>query len=151
MSSIIALLEVSFLLILSLINEMSPHIKITSDTFIQESVIMASTNGVVHQYYDNKQKKWVDIAKYQGRTIGGSPCEESICKDIPNPIKGEKVVYYTGKLQEELSFLISDSCLAFPNKGANVKYHIKENGTVDRERLLKEYPFFKYIIKYIDA
>lgn len=151
MNSIIALLEVSFLLILSLINEMTPHIKISSDTFIKESVIMASTNGVVHQYYDSHKKKWLDIQKYKGRTIGGSPCEKNICKDIENPNKGKKVVYYTGKLQEELSFLISDSCLAFPNKGANVKYHIKEDGTVDRKRLLEEYPFFKYIIKQTDA
>jgi len=148
---LVLMFEVSMLLVLSLITEKSPNIEIIPpDTILKESIIVASSVGIITEYYDVNKKIWLDINKYSGslkKIIGGSPCDKGFCSDITDPNKGKKVIYYTGKLQKELSFLIADSCLAFPKLGAGVRYHIKKDSTVDRRLLLEEYPFFKYIIK----
>lgn len=151
MTPLVLMFEVSMLLVLSLITEKSPNIEIIPPvTVLKESIIVASSGGMLTEYYDADKKIWLDINKYSGsltKIIGGTPCDKGFCHNIPNPSKGKKVIYYTGKLQKELSFLISDSCLAFPKLGAGVRYHIKKDSTVDRRLLLEEYPFFKYIIK----
>ena len=151
MTPLVLMFEISMLLVLSLITEKSPNIRIIPpETIIKESLIVASSGGIVTQYYDTDKSVWIDIKRYSGsstKIIGGSPCDRGFCSDIPDPHRGKKVIYYTGRLQKELSFLISDSCLAFPKQGASVQYHIKKDSTVDRGLLLKEYPFFKYILK----
>jgi len=148
---LVLMFEVSMLLVLSLITEKSPNIEIIPPaTVLKESIVVASSRGILTQYYDANKKIWFDINKYSGsltKIIGGSPCDRGFCSDIPNPTQGKKVIYYTGRLQRELAFLISDSCLAFPKQGASVRYHVKKDSRVDRELLLKEYPFFKHIIK----
>ncbi len=151
MTPLVPMVELIMMLLLITMMQQSPNIKIHPfDTPIKDSIILASDNGAVSQFFDKDKNIWIDIELYSGcidKAIGGDLCKSSFCKNIPNPKVGKKVIYYTGALQEELSFFIADSCLVFPNKCTNVEYNITKDGKVDRETLLKNYPFFRYILK----
>jgi len=156
-SPIVTMLDIFMLLILGMIMEHSPNIKIVlpqTSKHLQESIaISIDKDGKMLYYFDETNKEWSDIKNLyleDPQLIGKVPCKRysnlSTCKDLPKPPKGEATVYFQGKLKTELSFLITDSCIVFPQKCTQVTYHITKNGRVDRRRLLREYPWFDKII-----
>ena len=149
-SPIVVMLDIFMLLILAMIMEKSPDIKIVPDSALLDMVVVTSKDGTISSYYDQSEQKWKTIKGYTDDNkyiIGGIPCSTEVCKDIPDPLKGQKLVYFTGELERELSSLITDSCLAFPQECTQVTYHITKNGQVDKARLCKEFPVFKKILK----
>lgn len=150
-SPVILLLDVLMLLILAMIMERSPNIKIVlPDEAISDVVVVASDNGDVKHFYDSHKMAWLPIKEYRNKRdsflIGNIACNTQMCKDIPLPLEGKKVIYLRGGLQQELASLMADSCLTFPKQCTNVIYHVDNEGRIDRERLLNDFPLFKNII-----
>jgi len=147
----VILLEVMMLLVLAFIMARSPDIKIIPpNKYLSDMLIVSSHKGQLLSYFNKNENSWADISTYVGDTkfiIPGGICKNDFCKSIPSPLKGEKYIFYTGEIEREISSLVTDSCLTFPEQCTQVRYYIKENGSVDKSRLCKEHPNFKRILK----
>jgi len=108
------------------------------------------------KFYDPNTKKWKDVSdmtKYvktgYNFVIDNLQCSSvKECDELETPYSNvKKSIMLIGELNDELSGMISTSCIYDSSKCANVEYHITEDGRVDRKRLAQEYPFFKSLIR----
>ncbi len=153
---IIIILDVLFAILAIMLMESSPNIKIIlpSNMMIEDAVIVSEDRSKKIKYWFNLEtEKWQDIKtlKVSNRKfnfiIGRVSCEDNlICKNIPTIDNQIKKIYIKGDTYDQLSGMISDSCLKFPKECSNVMYHIKEDGSVDTKRLKKDYKFFRIIL-----
>jgi len=154
----IIILDVLFVVLFILVLEQSPDIKIIlpqevmlDDTFIAS----VDKNVKIQHWFDKEQKRWKDFNQFPtgnrkfSFVFGNIDCSSNIfCKNTDNPFSNEKKkIYIKGDLYDEVSGLISDSCLKFPKQCSNVTYHITKEGTVDKKRLKKDHQIFRYILK----
>ena len=154
----IIILDVLFVVLFILVLESSPNLKIIlpTDSYLKDMLIVTvDKNKKIQHWFDNGDKKWKSFAKeYRSNrkfsfVLGNIECNKNrFCKEITNPFSNEKKrIYLKGDLYDQISGMISDSCLKFPKQCSNVTYHITKEGVVDKERLIKEHQIFSYILR----
>jgi len=155
----IIVLDVLFVVLFILVMEQSPDIKIKlpKDVWLKDTVIASiDKNQRVKHWFNLKTDKWESIKDFKVSNvnkkfnfmIGNIECTTNkYCKKIPS-IEGEtKKIYLTGDLYDEISGMITDSCLQFPKQCSNVTYIIQDDGTINRDKLKQDYQIFRYILK----
>ncbi len=154
----IIILDVLFVVLFILVLESSPNLKIIlpSDIYLKDMLIVTvDKNKKIQHWFDNNDKKWKSFKKEFTSdrkfafVLGNIDCNTNrFCKETSNPFDNEKKrIYLKGELYDQVSGMISDSCLKFPKQCSNVTYHITKDGVVDEERLIKEHQIFRYILK----
>ena len=153
----IIILDVLFVVLFILVLEQSPNIKIVlpKDIWLKDTVILSKNiNKEIKHWFNNKTKSWEEIKSFPQSDrkfnfiIGDIECKDNkFCSQVPSMPNQTKKIYIRGDLYDELSGMISDSCLAFPKECSNVTYHIKDDGTVDKQRLKEDHQIFRYILK----
>jgi hypothetical protein len=154
----IIILDVLFVVLFILVLEQSPNIKIVlpKEIWLKDTIVLSKNiEKEIKFWYNNKTQSWEDIKSFSNSDnrkfnfiIGNIDCKNNkFCEQI-TPIPNQtKKIYIRGNLYDEISGMISDSCLAFPKECSNVTYHIKDDGTVDKKRLKKDHQIFRYILK----
>jgi hypothetical protein len=153
----IIILDVLFVVLFILVLESSPNLKITlpSNIYLKDMLIVTvNKNKKIQHWFDNKDKRWKSFEKeFKSNrkfafVLGNIDCNiNNFCKELSNPFVNEKKrIYLKGDLYDEISGMISDSCLKFPKQCSNVTYYIKDDGMVDKERLKKDHQIFRYIL-----
>ena len=153
---IIIILDVLFAILAIMLLESSPNIQIVipSTIMIEDAIIVSEDKSKkIKHWFNLKAKKWEDIKTLTTSNrkfnfiIGRISCENNlICKNIPTINNEIKKIYIIGDTYDQLSGMISDSCLKFPKECSNVIYHIKEDGSIDTKRLKRDYKFFRIIL-----
>jgi hypothetical protein len=153
----IIILDVLFVVLFILVLEQSPNIKIVlpKDIWLKDMVITSVDNNQKIRYWFNPEtKNWESLKTFPKSDrkfnfiIGNIDCNTNeFCKQIPSIPNQTKKIYIKGDLYDEISGMISDSCLKFPKQCSNVTYHIKNDGTVDKERLKRDHQIFRYILR----
>ena len=152
----IIILDVLFVVLFILVLEQSPNIKIIlpTDVWLEDTVILGENGKKINSWYDFKAKNWKNINEFPKSDrrfnfiIGNIECDSNrFCANVPSIANQTKKIYIQGDLYDEISGMISDSCLKFPKQCSNVTYHIKDDGTVDKERLKEGHQIFRYILK----
>jgi hypothetical protein len=158
----IIILDVLLAILYVLADEQTPNIKIIlpEDVWLEDTFVVGEDKEKnIQHWFDYQTKDWIDIKttpvpeKRAGTrnfafSIGNIECEKNkFCLGIPSIQNETKKIYLTGDLCDELSGLISDSCLKFPKQCTKVNYHINRDGHVDRKRLAAEHKIFKFILK----
>lgn len=147
-SPMMAILDIFMLLVLALIAESSPKIKIVLDKPTKSMIIVQKNQtGNIKKYYDTSVKIWRPFSDLNSNSynyiIGNIPCSRALCKDVR--YSNKNYIYLRDDLAKEISSLVTDSCLGYPQQCVNVRYHIV-NDQVDKKRLCKEYPLFKNLL-----
>jgi len=153
----IIILDVLFVVLFILVLEQSPNMKIVlpQKVWIEDMVITSIDKNKKIRYWFNPQtRKWEELKTFPKSDrkfnfiIGNIDCNSNdFCsKILPIPNQTKKI-YIKGNLYDEISGMISDSCLKFPKQCSNVTYHIKDDGTVDKKRLKQDYQIFRYILR----
>jgi len=153
----IIILDVLFIVLFVLVLEESPNIKIVlpQEKWFKDTIVVSEDkNKKINYYFDENLNEWVSIRSLILReraydsSIGDIPCKENkFCLNVKSRANETKKIYIKGDLYDEISGLISDSCLRFPKECVNVTYHITEEGKVNRQRLKKEHQIFRHILK----
>jgi len=153
----IIILDVLFGIVFLLVLEASPNIKIVlpQNIWLKDMIVLSeNSDKEIKYYFDNETKIWKKINTLPSREraydsmIGDISCKSyPMCSKIKPRLNETKKIYIKGDLYDTVSGLISDSCLRFPKECVNVTYYIKEDGTVDKERLKKEHQVFRHILK----
>lgn len=154
----IIILDVLFVVLFILVLETSPNLKIIlpKDTYIKDMLIVTvDKNKKIQHWFDKGESRWKSFQKdFKSKrrfsfVLGNIDCNRnSFCQELSNPFNGEeKKIYIKGDLYDQLSGMISDSCLKFPKQCSNVTYHITKEGVVNTEQLKKEHQIFRYILK----
>ncbi len=154
---IIIILDVLFAILAIMLLESSPNIQIIlpSDIMIEDAIITSEDKSKkIKHWFNLKTQKWEDIKTLTTSNrkfnfiIGRISCEDNlICKNIPTINNETKKIYIKGDTYDQLSGMISDSCLKFPKECSSIIYHIKKDGSIDIKRLKKEYEFFRILLK----
>jgi len=154
----IIILDVLFVVLFILVLEESPNIQIIlpKDKWLEDVLVTSiDENSECQHWYDRTSNEWKEWKSLIGRerkfeaVIGNINCQKyEYCKNIEEvPLSEKKKLYIKGNLYDELTWLVSDSCLKFPKECSNVTYHIKNDGTVDKQRLKEDHQIFRYILK----
>lgn len=153
----IIILDVLFVVLFILILEQSPHMKIIlpKKVWLDDMVVVSvDKNKKIQHWFNTKSKTWKSLKTFPQRErrfnfiIGNIECKTNkFCSNIPSLSNETKKIYIRGNLYDEISGMISDSCLKFPKQCSDVTYHVKDDGTVDKERLKKDHQIFRYILK----
>lgn len=154
----IIILDVLFVVLFVLVLESSPNIKIVlpSNIYLQDMLIVTvDENKKIQHWFEPQTHQWKSFSKEFKSdrkfafVLGNIECDSNnFCKELSNPFSTEKKrIYLTGDLYDQVSGMISDSCLKFPKQCSNVTYHITKEGLVNKERLMKEHQIFRYILK----
>jgi len=154
----IIILDVLFVVLFILVLEQSPDIKIVlpKDVVINDTFVASvDKNRKIQHWYDNEENQWKNFTEFPSSSrkfsfvFGNIACKTTqFCRNLNHPFSNEKKkIYITGDLYDEVSGLISDSCLKFPKQCSNVTYHITKEGTVDKEQLKKDHQIFRYILR----
>ena len=153
----IIILDVLFVVLFILVLESSPNLKIVlpKDSYLKDMLIVTvDKNKKIQHLFDNNDKKWKSFEKEFKSdrkfafVLGNIDCNSNrFCKETSNPFDNEKKkVYLKGDLYDQVSGMISDSCLKFPKQCSNVTYHITKDGVVDEKRLMEEHQIFRHIL-----
>lgn len=152
----IIILDVLFVVLFILILEQSPSIKIVlpENVWLKDTVIVSEDEDKAIQHWFNMQsQRWEEFKDFPAKNrkfnflIGRIACEESkFCLEVPS-IGGTKKIYVEGNLYDQISGLISDSCLKFPKQCSNVTYHVKDDGNIDTKKLKDKHQFFRIILE----
>lgn len=118
-------------------------------------IVTVDKNQKIQHWFDKDNRRWKSFTKeFKSNrkfafVFGNIECNKNrFCKELSNPFNNEKKrIYLKGDLYDQLSGMISDSCLKFPKQCSNVTYHITKDGVVDEKRLIKENQIFRYILK----
>lgn len=149
----IIILDVLFVVLFILVLEQSPNIKVElpQKVWLKDTIVV---DEKIEHFFNNSKKVWETLNKlpkrvrsYDSVIVLNSVCEKNrFCNEI-KPYNGKiKKIAIKGNLYDEISSLVTDSCFTFPKECSNVTYHIKDDGTVDKERLKNEFPIFKEIL-----
>lgn len=153
----IIILDILFVVLFILLLESSPNLKIVlpSDKYLEDMLIVTvDKNKKIQHWFDNNNKKWKSFEKeFKSNrrfafVLGNIDCSTNkVCQETFNPFSDEKKkIYLKGDLYDQVSGMISDSCLKFPKQCSNVTYYITDEGIVDIERLKKDHQIFRYIL-----
>jgi hypothetical protein len=153
----IIILDVLFVVLFILVLDTSPDMKLIlpKDVWLKDMVAVSlDKDRKMAHWFNTKHNSWETFDSYPKSKrkfsfiIGNTDCEKNkFCKELPSIADEEKKIYVTGNLYDELSGMISDSCLTFPKQCSNVTYHITDEGTVDKDRLKKDYQIFRFILR----
>lgn len=153
----IIILDVLFVILFILVLEQSPNMKVIlpKDVWLKDMVVISlDENKQMKHWFNKNTKLWEDFTTFPKSTrkfsffIGNTECKEhQFCMDTPSIEDEVKKIYIKGDLYDEVAGMIADSCLTFPKQCSNVTYHIKEDGTVDRELLKNDHQIFRYLLK----
>lgn len=153
----IIILDVLFVVLFILVLESSPNIKIIlpSDIYLKDMLIVTvDENKKIQHWFNPSNSEWKSFKKeFKSNrkfafVLGNIDCNRNnFCKELSNPFDNEKKrIYLKGDLYDQISGMISDSCLKFPKQCSNVTYHVTKDGIVDEEKLKKEHQIFRYIL-----
>jgi hypothetical protein len=153
----IIILDVLFVVLFILVLETTPNMKLIfpKDIWLKDMVVISlDKNRAMSHWFNFKSSGWETFETFPKSKrkfsflVGNTDCNKNqLCKNIPSFPNEEKKIYVKGDLYDELSGLITDSCLTFPKQCSNVTYHITKDGTVDKERLKKDHQIFRYILR----
>jgi len=154
---VIVLFDVVLVAVYVLAFSQSPNMQIVlpDQGWVDDAVIVShDADKKIQHWYDQQLQQWRSIRSFPKShrrfsfMIGDIPCHSNaLCREIPAPSGETKKIYIHGDLYDEISGMLSDSCLKFPQECANVTYHILPDGTVDRERLRHDHRMFRYILQ----
>lgn len=155
----IIILDVLFVVLFILVLEQSPDIKIVlpKKVWLDDTVVLSEDKDKkINHWFNTETNIWenfksfslVDSHRKFNFIIGNIECDNNyFCSKLSTIPNETKKIYIRGNLYDEVSGMISDSCLRFPKQCSNVTYHIKDDGTVDKMRLKKDHQIFRYILK----
>jgi hypothetical protein len=153
----IIILDVLFVVLFILVLEQSPNMQIIlpKEIWLEDMVIASvDSNQKIRYWFNPKTKSWETLKSFPKSDrrfnfiIGNIECDSNrFCANVPSIANQTKKIYIKGDLYDEISGMISDSCLKFPKQCSNVTYHIKDDGTVDKERLKEDHQIFRYILR----
>lgn len=163
-TSIVVLIELLMVLVVAVIAQtMNIKIVLPGDRLPADAqsgdpravVIARTEDGTLTHFYTPRTGQWETIDRFpkQNRRfsfyMSDIDCAGTAqCRRLPPPYPGaHKSITLIGDLNDELSGMISDACVSFPQQCVNVTYHITPEGRVDRERLMRHYPFFRQILR----
>ena len=153
----IIILDVLFVVLFILVLETTPNMKLVFPTniWLKEMVVISlDKNREMSHWFNLKNNSWETFDSFPKSKrkfsflVGNTDCKKNkFCSDVPSFPNEEKKIYVQGDLYDQLSGLITDSCLTFPKQCSNVTYHITKEGIVDTERLKKDHQIFRYILR----
>ncbi len=153
----IIILDVLFVVLFILVLEQSPTLKIVlpKDTWLKDTIVIGmDENKKIQHWFNSQNQSWETLKtlprqdRKHNFIIGNIDCKTNkFCSKISQYKDETKKIFIKGDLYDQLSGMISDSCLKFPKQCSNVTYYINNYGTVDKDRLKKEHQIFKYILK----
>ncbi|HHB94220.1 MAG TPA: hypothetical protein ENK88_03655 [Campylobacterales bacterium] len=153
----IIILDVLFVVLFILVLEQSPNIQIIlpKKVWLKDTIVVSvDKNQKIQKWFNQNSKIWKSLNSFPQRErkfnfiIGNIDCKTNkFCSNIPSLPNETKKIYIRGDLYDEISGMISDSCLKFPKQCSNVTYYVKDDGTVDKKRLKEDHQIFRYILK----
>lgn len=153
----IIILDVLFVVLFILVLEQSPNMQIVlpQKVWIDDAVIVSvDKNKKIEHWFDRASGGWQSIDTFPKTErkfnfiIGDIDCDSNpFCANTPSLANETKKIYIKGNLYDEISGMISNSCLKFPKQCSNVTYHVTEEGSVDKERLKRNHQIFRYILR----
>lgn len=114
-------------------------------------VVLKDYNMKKTHFYDVPRQQWKEWSQIPstGRKVNFSieniDCNTNReCRELSTPTNDStKSIALIGVLNDEVSGMISDSCLSYPELCTKVQYQITAEGRVDRKKLLEEHPFME--------
>ena len=151
----IIILDVLFIMLFILIREQSPNIQIDlpRDTWLKDTVVISQNQkGEKQHWFNIKNNQWESFESFPSKKrnhdfiIGDIDCDKStFCTQLSVVNDEIKKIYLLGDLADNISGMVTDSCLRFPNQCVNVVYYVQEDGTLDKKRIEKEHKIFSKI------
>ena len=147
--------DVLFVMLFIFASAQSPNIKIDIPFYVwlKDSIIISeSIKGEKKHWYNIANHKWENFKNFPSKIrkndfiIGNINCNKNdFCNKLPSINNEIKKIYIKGDLADEISGLVTDSCLRFPSKCVNVVYYVKKDSTLDREKIKLKNKFFSKI------
>jgi len=145
---LVILLDVLFIFLFVSILEKPPKIEyeVPSEKLFDGAYIISTNAQGKNRVYNIQEGRFSDKFIFPTSRHGfyfSTPCkEQKECQDARAISNDELNIVITGQTYDDIARVTFIGCNIDSSQCSNIKFSIKENGKIDKEKLLKNNPFF---------